>query len=41
MTDDLTRPGDLQLAQVSGEAIPNQDVVAVTQPPDGREIFLP
>jgi hypothetical protein len=41
MTDDLTRPGDLQLAQVSSEATPNQDVVVVTQPPNGEDIVLP
>ena len=41
MTDDLTRPGDVQLAQASGAAIPNQDVVVVTQPPNGGEIVLP
>lgn len=41
MTDDLTRPGDLQLAQASSQAIPNQDVVVVTQPPNGEDVFLP
>ena len=41
MTDDLTRPGSLQLAQASGEATADQDVVVVAQPPDGGEIILP
>jgi len=41
MTDDLTRPGAVQLAQASGGAIPIQDVVVVTQPSNGGEIVLP
>ncbi len=41
MTDVLTRPGDLQLAQASSEAIPNQDVVVVIRPPNGEDIILP
>ena len=41
MTDDLTRPGNLQLAQASGEGNTNQDIVAVTQPPNGGETILP
>ncbi len=41
MTDDLTRPGNLQLAQASGEVTTNQDVIVVTQPPNGGEIILP
>ena len=40
MADDLTRLSDVQLAQASGEALPYQDVVVVTQPPNGGEIVL-
>ncbi|MHC4181626.1 MAG: hypothetical protein ACYSWU_29390, partial [Planctomycetota bacterium] len=41
MTEDLTRPANLQLAQASGEAAATQDIVAVIQPPNGGEIILP
>ncbi len=41
MTDDLTRPGDVQLAQASAEGNTDQDIVVVTQPPNGGEIILP
>ncbi len=41
MTDDFTHPGDIELAQASGEAEASQEIVAVVRPPDGGEIILP